>query len=96
MEAGEYGITGGTCLVERCLEVRGRRAAVDFAVCFGCVPFFFLERARPAASIAPCLIHFSTCSEARPDTLSDRGYFLAYRAKKPRETDDDGNAMFQS
>ena len=44
---------------------RGRQAAVDFVVCFGCGgffrDFFSFERTRPAASMrAPCLIYFST------------------------------------
>ena len=49
---------------------RGRRAAVDFVVCFGCggifspfffSPFFFFERTRPAASMRPaCLTYLST------------------------------------
>ena len=51
---------------------RGRRAAVDFVLCFGCggilfffFVFFFFERTRPAASLRPpCLIHLSTCNEA--------------------------------
>ena len=49
---------------------RGRRAAVDFLVCFGCDGFFrvtfspiffFFERTRPAVSMRPsCLIYLST------------------------------------
>ena len=45
---------------------RGRRAAVNFVVCFGCggisfFSFFFFERTRPAASMRPlCLIYVST------------------------------------
>ena len=35
MEAGEYGLTRGTCCVARSRVGRGRRAAVDFVVCFG-------------------------------------------------------------
>ena len=48
----------------------GRRAAVDFVVCFGCGGFFrvffrgyffFFERTRPAASMrTPCLNYLST------------------------------------
>ena len=33
-EACEYGLTRGTCFVARRLGGRGRRAAVDFVVCF--------------------------------------------------------------
>ena len=46
---------------------RGRRAAVDFVVCFGCgeILFFFrvvfFERTRPDASVKPpCLIYLFT------------------------------------
>ena len=47
---------------------RGRRAAVDFVVCFGCAgifscffSFFFFECTRPAASMRPpCLVYLST------------------------------------
>ena len=49
---------------------RGRRAAVDFVVCFGWggffsffFPFFFFERTRPSASTRPpCLMYLSTRS----------------------------------
>ena len=50
---------------------RGRRAAVDFVVCFECLVgfrvFFFLflyfERTWPAASMRPpCLSYLSTCT----------------------------------
>ena len=41
MEADDYGLTLGTCFVVRRLDIgRGRRAAVDFVVCFGCGGFF--------------------------------------------------------
>ena len=52
---------------------RGRRAVVDFVVCFGCdgifscfiFRFIFFERTRPAASMrTPCLIYLSTINEA--------------------------------
>ena len=43
---------------------RGRRAAVDFVVCFGwgvffCVFFFFFERTRPAISMRPLTLLLS-------------------------------------
>ena len=63
MEAGEYGLTRGTCFVEnRSRGGRGRRTAVYIVVCFGLGPFsffrFFFERTRPAASMRPpCLIY---------------------------------------
>ena len=49
---------------------RGRRAAVDFVVCFGWGEFFrgfffFFERTRPAESMRPpCLNYLSTSNEA--------------------------------
>ena len=56
---------------------RGRRAAVDFVVCFGfggisCFFFvFFFERPRPAASMRPpCLIYLSTSIAASPLLVS--------------------------
>ena len=55
MEAGEYGLTRGMCFCRGPFRGgRGRRAAVDFVVCFGrggflCVFFFdFLRRERMA------------------------------------------------
>ena len=67
---------------------RGRRAAVDFVVCFGwggffsvCFSFFvfvfFFERTRPAASMRPsCLSYLPTSTEARSRERSDRGLFF--------------------
>ena len=64
---------------------RGRRADVDFVVCFGWGGFFFrvffpifflFERTRPVASMRPpCLIYLPTSNEARPRELYDRGRF---------------------
>ena len=68
MEAGEYGITLGTCFVPRCLEVV---AVADLlwiswfvlgaaGFCFFFCLFIF-ERNWPAASVnTPCLIYLST------------------------------------
>ena len=69
---------------------RGRRAAVDFVVCFGWGGifrvFFFFERTRPAVSMRPpCLIYLSTSNKARPRERSDRGHFCR-QAKKPLHT----------
>ena len=80
MEAGEHGLTRGTCFVARRLEV----VAVAWLLWIsGCVSggafffffffdFFFFERTRPAASMRPpCLIYLSTstavddCTELR-------------------------------
>ena len=66
MEAGEYGLTRGTCFV-------GRRATVDFVVCFGCggISFFFFEeklfeRTLLASSMRwPCLIYLSSSTGVR-------------------------------
>ena len=65
---------------------RGRRAVVDFVVCFGCGEFFrgvgeslffFFQHTRPAASMRrPCLIYLSSSNEARPRERSDRGRFF--------------------
>ena len=62
---------------------RGRRAAVDFVVCFGwggffCVSFFrlvfFFERTRTAASMRPlCLTHLFTSNKT----------VCTFKAKKP-------------
>ena len=71
MEAGEYGLTRGTCFFRApCRGGRGRRAGMDFGVCFGWGGFlriilfqifFFFERTRPAASMRPpCFIYLST------------------------------------
>ena len=70
MEAGEYGLTRGTCSVARRLEVVEVAGllwikvmwvgAAGFLFFFSSV--FFFERTRPAASMRPpCLIYLSTC-----------------------------------
>ena len=77
---------------------RGRRAAVDFVVCFWvrrdsfCVCiffprfFFFFERTRPAASMRPrCLIYLCTSNEARARERSNRAVFRL-QAEKPLHT----------
>ena len=70
MEAGEYGLTRGTCFVERRLEVVAVAALIWISSCvwggadFLCVCVFFFERTRPAASMRPpCFIYLSTINE---------------------------------
>ena len=63
MEAGEYGLTRGTCFVARRFEVvavAGLQRDVDLWCVLGgagvfrdFVSFFFFERTRPAASMRP-------------------------------------------
>ena len=71
MEAGEYGLTRGTCFVAHRLEVVAVAGLLWISLCFGWGGFFgggggrffliFFERIRPAASMRPaCLIYFST------------------------------------
>ena len=74
VEAGEYGLTRGTCFVARRLEVVEVAGllwtswcVLDAAGVFRDIfsTFFFFERKRPAASIRPpCLIYLSTSNEA--------------------------------
>ena len=72
MEAGEYGLTRGTCSVARRLEVVavcGLRNVfwVRLNFVFSFCRIFFFERARPAASMRPpCLIYLSSSNDARP------------------------------
>ena len=79
MEAGEHGLTRGTCFVARRLEV----VAVAGPLCISCCVLgggdcfvfrvfffriFFFERTRPAASMRPPrLIYLSTSIEAVRD-----------------------------
>ena len=81
MEAGEYGLTRGTCFVAHRLEGVAVAGCCGFRGVFwvgrifsGCVfsfCFFFFERARPAASMRPpCLIYLST-SMGRETALND-------------------------
>ena len=88
MEAGEYGLTRGTCFVARRVEVVAVAGllwiwwcvlgAAGYISCF----FFFLERTRPAASMRlACLIYLSTINEARTRERSDRGRFLSIGEK---------------
>ena len=72
MEAGEYGLTHGTCFVARHLEVVAvagqlwislcALGAAGFRVSF--MSFFLFELTRPGASIRPpCLIYLSNNNE---------------------------------
>ena len=63
MEAGEYGLMRGTCIVARRPEVVAVAGLLWISWCvLGAadffVLFFFFERTRPAASMRPlCLIY---------------------------------------
>ena len=92
MEAGEYGLTRGTCFLACRLEfdaVAGN--AVDFVVCFGWggfffrvfFPIFFLRTHTTCCKYqaTSCLIYLSTSNEARPRERIDRGRFLPLGTK---------------
>ena len=75
-EAGEYGLTRGTCFVERRIEVVavGGLLWISWSVfawggffrVFFFDLFFSFERSRPAASMRlPCLIYLSTSDSIR-------------------------------
>ena len=69
MEAGEYGLTRGTCFFARRLEVVAVAGllrlswcvlgGVDFFAFFSRL-FFLFERARPTASMSPPLASFTS------------------------------------
>ena len=73
MDAGEHGLTRGTCFVARRLEVVAVAGLLWISwcalgaagFCFVFFPFFFLfERPRPAANMRPaCLIYLSASSK---------------------------------
>ena len=76
MEAGEYGLTRGTCFLACRLELDAVAGLLwiswcvlggaDFSVFFFFSIFFFFERTRPAASMRPpCLIYLSTSTGVR-------------------------------
>ena len=85
MEAGEYGLTRGTCFVARRLEVvavagllwvswcvlGGAHFFMCLCVCF-CFLFLRTQRTRPAASMTPCLIYPSTSNQHRVATIYER------------------------
>ena len=73
MEAGEYGLTRGTCFVAFRLQLDAVAGLLwiswcvsggaDFSGFF--FIFFFFERTRPAPNMrTPCLIYLSTNNEA--------------------------------
>ena len=70
MDAGEYGLTRGTCIFARRLELVAVAGMLWLSWCVlgGAdffVFFFFFERTRPAASMRPpCLIFLSNRIEA--------------------------------
>ena len=92
MEAGQYGLTRGTCLLACCLELDAVArllwiswcvlgGADFFSVLFS--RFFLFERTRPAASMRPplalltsLLVMTSTSYDLRPRERSDLGCFL--------------------
>ena len=87
MEAGEYGLTRGTCFLA-CRLVMDAVVGLlwiswcvlggaDFFSVFFFRNLFFVERTRPAASMRPpCLIYISTSKEERPRERRDRCRFL--------------------
>ena len=69
MEAGQYGLTCGTCFVARRPEVVAVAGLLSMSWCvLGGADFFVLflfEHTRHAASMRPpCLIYLSTSNEA--------------------------------
>ena len=80
MEAGEYGLTCGTCFVARLLELVAVAGLLWILRCvLGAAGFrfFFFERTRPAASMRPpCLIYLFSSNEEGKKASSYRG---AYR-----------------
>ena len=87
MEAGEYGLTRGTCFLACRLELDAVAGLLwiswcvlggaDFSVFFF-FDFFFLRTHTACCKYeaASCLIYLSTSNEARPRERSDRGRFL--------------------
>ena len=64
-ETCEYGLTHGTCFVERRLERLEVVAVAQLVWISFSFSFFYLERTRPAASKRPpCLIYVYTRNEA--------------------------------
>ena len=91
MEAGEYGLTRGTCFVAHRLEVVAVAGLmwISWCVLGGAnllVSFFsillFFERTRHTASMRPpCLIYLSTIKEAR---ARERSCLMAKKASSYR------------
>ena len=97
MEAGEYGLTRGTCFFARRLEVVAfagllrlswcAPGGVDFFVLFFVSTFFFFERTRPTASTRQPLASFTSLLVMRQGRGSEatEAVFCLY-AKKPLHT----------
>ena len=92
MEAGEYGLTRGTCFVARRLEVVAVAGLLWISWCvlgganflvFLPSTFVFLRThtAYCKCEATSCLMYTSTSNEARPRERSDRGRFLALGKK---------------
>ena len=90
MEAGEYGLTCGTCFVASRPEVVVAVAgllSISWCVLGGVrllrvfFRFVFVERTRPATNMRhPCLIYLSTSNKARPkEQIEPRPVFACRR-----------------
>ena len=92
MEAGEYGLTSGACLVARRLEVVALvgllwiRGVFWVRRDFSCFFFVFFLRTHTTCckysyEAAYCLSYLSTSNEARTRERSDLGRFLSLGQK---------------
>ena len=101
MEAGEHGLTRGTCFVASRLEVVAVAGLLRISWCvLGAAGYFrvfafrfiFFKRTRPAASMRPpCLIYLSTSIPsdfAKSDCIS-RPIFFSDRNIKIRSSESD-------
>ena len=88
MEAGEYGLTRGTCFVARRLVVVAVAGLLWISRCVSGAAglfvffrmFFFFERTRPAATMRPpCLIYVSTSMLKTVAVFCQRGGLLGGR-----------------
>ena len=92
MEAGEYGLTRGTCFVTRRLGfvVIAGLLWISWSVLGGAgffLSFFFFERRRPAASMRPPLASFTALLVMRQGRrIEATEAVFAFRAKKPFHT----------
>ena len=94
MEVGECGLTRGTYLVARRVEVVAVAGLLWISCCVGCggiscfFRFFLFERTRPAASMRPPCLTFTsllviTCTETtEPSFVEGRGGDLNLTANK--------------
>ena len=93
MEAGEYGLTRGTCFLACRLELDADAGLLGislrvsggefFSVFFSFSIFCFLRTYTACCKYetTSCLIYLSTSNEARPKERSDRGRFLSIGKK---------------